>query len=142
MSEILWVYKLPEKLKETEMKIVDGVEQSVESTVDNPFSGSVTLKLMSASERLRAYKNVQFRVNDVGELVKRDSMEMAPEILDLAEAAIKEMAVKRIEDGYEFTNAAELSVDEIGFKLLVHIGHKILNGVKLGKDSPLQLSSK
>lgn len=142
-----WTLKIPEKLKEPReepkltpegKQILDEDGDPVVNTtfvdVDAPIEGSVVIKLLSAKDRALLSRDVRYRVNGDGELVKKSNEEIAAAFLEAAENAIVSVSLKRKEDGYEYKDVEDLSFDDDGTKILSYVGLKIVQGVKLGKD--------
>lgn len=127
-----WEYKLPESLKESEP---DPDHPGEERLIDKPcpIEGVVKLKILMGSERMKMYKDMHFKVNPSGELVKKASIEMTPDLIKIAEDAILSVDAKQRGGGAEYKSMEDLSFDEDGLKILMHLGSVVINGIKLGK---------
>lgn len=142
-----WVLKIPEKLKEAKEQpkvTADGkqvldedgvpVTETAFVDVDSPIEGSVQIVLKSAKDRALLARDVRYRISGDGELIKKSNEEIAASFLEAAENSIVSVSLKRKEDGYEYKDVEELSLDDDGTKILSYVGLKIVQGVKLGKD--------
>ncbi len=108
-------------------KLDDGSEGPV-------WSGSVTLKLPNYRDRLRLVKDLNFKVNEKGEVEYGASMFEAQEkIIGVVETHVENVDLTRVEDGMEFKNIDDLGYDVDGTELINELAFSLINGVRLGK---------
>lgn len=148
MSDVKkWLLRVPEVLKEAKTvdkkdekgKLVFGKDERPITEVKlvdapSPIAGTVTVRLLSAKERAALAREMRYKVDTSGELVEKVEEEKVEAMLSAAEKAIVSVDLTRKEDNYKYSGLDELGVDEDGTKILIWVGQKVLNGVKLGKD--------
>jgi len=125
-----YVWTAPEKITTVKMdKDENGEVIQKQEEKDNPFEGTVILKVPKYTERLQFMKTCNFG-SKVEDGVNYDSM---IEMIKIAKDHITKVELKRKEDGQEFTTVDDLEYDSEGSEILNELGTKILGGVKLGK---------
>lgn len=96
------------------------------------FSGQVVCDVPKHKERIDFLKIMALTA--VGEEVKASGADQATALLDFASKHIKDVKLTRLEDGYGFQSLDELQADADGFSVLVQIGSKLSQGIRLGKN--------
>lgn len=142
-----WVLRIPEKLKEQkeEPKVDEKgkpvlgadklpVMETKMVDVDCPIKGSVKIKLLSARERALLSKEIRYRVNKDGDLVKKSDEEITESFLKAAEDCIESIDLVRKDDEYKYASLEEVMLDEDGTKIMSWVATKVVQGVRLGKD--------
>lgn len=126
-----WEYKIPSTLK----VVVQDEKTKEEKEMEVPalIHGTLKLKVLLGSERMEKFREVQFKIDEKGEYIKRPGIEMLPKLVGLAEELIVSVDAVHAESGAEYKTMEDLSYDEDGLKILTHVGGLLLNGIKTGK---------
>ena len=100
------------------------------------FEGHVKLALLKHIERLELLKDMQFKINEAGEVDNSsiDGAGYAMRLYSLVKDRVKEVKLKHKSSGEEFDSLDDLEYYNEGMELITEMGSFLIGGLQLGKS--------
>jgi len=98
------------------------------------FTGHVTVTLLKYKDRLKKLKEMNFSLVDGNKYeMASGQIDSIIKMVEIAEAHIVHVDLKRESDGQEYKSIEDLQYDMDGARILNEIASVIINGAQLGK---------
>lgn len=103
---------------------------------DNPFEGSITLKLLPAVQRIKEAKLIALEKTNEGEveLNDKDDSDKLSKIIALVRKQTVAIELKRKSNQYKIDTFEKAEYDEDATNLIYQAGKILLRGVQLGES--------
>lgn len=99
------------------------------------YSGHVMVRMPTLDERYEFFETVEFKKGQQGEVIQGiENVPAMRKMCKLAEPFFKEVAVKRVSDGFEFKSYEDLSYDKDASLMIQEIAGQIMNGFNVVKN--------
>lgn len=110
-------------------------EKDYKPAIEPTFTGHITLKMPTYEERLSFIEDTESGFDDQEGLMKEvKNFKFIKKLIQKSKPFYIEIALKRIEDGFEFKSFEDLDLDADCGSILQEVGFKLMHGFKVSKN--------